>query len=206
MAVSIFDNILAKGAQQGIIPGKVLQARNWFRQAAVATTSINSGRLLTADASRLVKRPMVGQMYMFKYDPKGKETLPYYDIFPLIFPFESTYSGTKTPMSAQSFLGINMHYLPLLMRARLMDRLYDISTDKRFDDNTRLKISYSVLKGASKFQLFQPCIKRYLVSHLKSQFFQVHSNEWDLALFLPLQKFVGASMSQVHRESMARFK
>ena len=206
MAVTTFDDILAKGMRQGVTPGKTTQSRDWFRRAAMTTTAVNSGQLLRADQTRLVKRPVIGHMYLFKYDPKGKETLPYYDVFPLIFPFESSYSGTKAPMSGQSFLGINLHYLPLRMRAKLMDKLYDIATDKRYDDNTRLKISYDILKAASKFALFQPCIKRYLVSHIKSRFFQVHSDEWDLALFLPLQKFVGASMSQVHKESMARFK
>jgi len=66
-------------------------------------------------------------------------------------------------------------------------------------------MSYQILNTASRFELFRPCIKQYLVNHLKSKFFHVHSSEWDLALFLPLQKFVGASMGRVHADSMARF-
>jgi len=205
MVSYVFDDILKRGERQGVIPGKTTEARDWFRRAAVSTTNVNAGKLLRADPDRLVARPMIGGMYLFKYDPKGKDTLPYYDVFPVVFPFASSGTGTRAPLSGQSFHGINLHYLPVRMRAKLMDRLYDLSTDKRYDENTRLKMSYQILNTASRFELFRPCIKQYLVNHLKSKFFHVHSSEWDLALFLPLQKFVGASMGRVHADSMARF-
>jgi hypothetical protein len=58
----------------------------------------------------------IGKMYSFVYDPKTKEQLPYYDIYPLVFPIEYYNDG---------FLGINLHYLPPVLRARLMDALYE---------------------------------------------------------------------------------
>jgi hypothetical protein len=59
----------------------------------------------------------IGKMYTFFYDPKHKETLPYYDLFPLIF---------VVGPAAGGFLGINLHYLPPVLRAKLMDSLYQI--------------------------------------------------------------------------------
>jgi hypothetical protein len=131
-------------------------------------------------------------MYMFFYDPKHKATLPYYDRFPLIFPIERYKDG---------FLGINFHYLPLPLRAKLMDALYSLSSNTRYDEKTKLKLSYNILNGASKYAPFRPTIKRYLRSHVRSRFVKVFSSEWDIALFLPAHRFEKASASKVWRDS-----
>jgi hypothetical protein len=104
-------------------------------------------------------------------------------------------------MYEDGFLGINMHYLPLFVRAKLMDALYDLSSNKRYDDTTKLRISYSILKSAVKFKAFNPCIKRYLSTHVKSYFLNIPSSEWEIALFLPLARF-NVSESKVHRDSL----
>ena len=131
-------------------------------------------------------------MLLFQYDAKHKDTLPYYDRFPLIFPINIVKGG---------FMGINMHYLPPQLRAQLMDQLYSISSNDRYDAKTRLNLSYDVLNGASKFRLFRPTIKRYLQRQVRSRFIKIASSEWDIALFLPLQKFVGASSNKVYADS-----
>ena len=61
-------------------------------------------------------RPFYGKLNMFFYDPKFKKKLPYYDTFPLVLPLETYNDG---------FLGINMHYLPIPLRIKLLDRLVD---------------------------------------------------------------------------------
>ena len=86
-------------------------------------------------------------------------------------------------------MGINLHYLPLGPRAALMDGLYTLSSDKNYDEKTRLRISYDILKAASKFSLFRPCVKKYLFNHVQSPFYEVSSFEWDIALFLPVEMF-----------------
>ena len=35
--------------------------------------------------------PDIGGFYLYQYDPKWKDKLPWYDIFPLVFPFD--YAG-----------------------------------------------------------------------------------------------------------------
>ena len=79
-------------------------------------------------------RPFYGRLNMFIYDPKFKKTLPYYDTFPLVLPLESYSDG---------FLGINLHYLPISLRIRLLDRLNDFSTDTKFDESTILNVNYT---------------------------------------------------------------
>jgi hypothetical protein len=136
--------------------------------------------------------PKYGIMNLFGYDPKHKETLPYYDRFPLIFPFKRVKGG---------FLGINLHYLPLPLRAKLMDGLYSLANNRNYDEKTKLKISYDILNGASKYKYFKPCIKHYLTPHIRSRFVEIYSSEWDIALFLPTERFVGASKSSVYSDS-----
>ena len=53
---------------------------------------------------------------MFVYGPKHAKKLPYYDTFPLVLPLERYSDG---------FLGMNFHYLPIPLRMRLLDRMFD---------------------------------------------------------------------------------
>jgi len=101
-------------------------------------------------------------------------------------------------------LGINLHYLPPVLRAKLMDALYDTITNEKLDETTRLKISYNILQQASKYRFFKPCIKRYLISQVRSRFFYIEPSEWEMALFLPLDRFVGANKSRIYRDSRNR--
>ena len=86
-------------------------------------------------------RPFYGRLNMFIYDPKFKKTLPYYDTFPLVLPLEKYSDG---------FLGINLHYLPIPLRIRLLDRLVDFSNDTDFDEGTRLIVEYRKVKNIDK--------------------------------------------------------
>jgi hypothetical protein len=78
-----------------------------------------------------------------------------------------------------------------------MDGLYDITNNKRYDETTKLRLSYQTLNSASKFKYFKPCIKQYLFSQMQSKFVYVYPSEWDIALFLPLERFSKASKTQV---------
>jgi hypothetical protein len=110
----------------------------------------------------------------------------------LIFPIETSPDG---------FLGINFHYLPHPLRAKLMDAIYTTTTDKRYDDQTKVRISYNILKSASKYKAFKPTVKRYLYSHVRSQFLEIKAVEWDIALFLPLEKFKKSDKGTIWSDS-----
>ena len=139
----------------------------------------------------------IGKMFMFFYDPKGKATLPYYDIFPMIFPIGFQEGG---------FLGINLHYLPPYLRAKLMDALYSTASNDKYDNTTKLKISYEMLNRASKFGAFSPCVKKYLWDHVQSNFLYVEPSSWDTALMLPLERFQKATKTKVFNDSIAKVR
>lgn len=200
----VFDELLTKGVRSGQIPSRTQGAREWYRNAARNySTSIRKGgtregrtdfarinekKFISQEPSRLVTSLDPGNMYMFMYDPKWKDTLPFYDKFPLIFPIS---------VESDRFMGINLHYLPLQLRAKLMDALYETKTNNKYDESTKLKISYDILKGAARFKYFAPCIKQYLFKQMQSKFMYIYPSEWDICLFLPLERFEKASKTQV---------
>lgn len=85
-----------------------------------------------------------------------------------------------------------------------MDALYDNLNNTRFDATTRLKISYGILKGASRYKLFEPCVRQYLYKHVRSKFLIIDAKNWDQVLMLPIAKFEKASMSTVYRDSLSK--
>lgn len=190
MATELFTEILRNAPDMS---QKSVAANLWLREQAQGIRTVSNPKtLVTAQSERLVTAITVGRMYLFMYDPKMKQELPYYDRFPLIFPFRRVQGG---------FYGINMHYLPHILRARLMDNLYSLANNKANDDTTKLRLSYQLLNASAKYRFFQPCVKHYLNSHVKSRFLWIPSQQWETALFLPLERFVGATKQQVWRDS-----
>ena len=196
MPIQNFDSILAQGLRAGELPGRTEASRNWFRNTAKKFSQINQTQLLR-NATALTTRIEIGKLYMVAYDPKHKDDLPYYDKFPLIFPISKTPDG---------FLAINLHYLPYMLRAKLMDMLYNYVSDPKLNETARLKISYQILKNASTNKYIKPCIKRYLTSHLRSKFIFIEPVEWDIALFLPVENFQKATREQVWSYSRKMIK
>ena len=139
-------------------------------------------------------RPFYGKLNMFFYDPKHKKTLPYYDTFPLVLPLERYPDG---------FLGINMHYLPIPLRIKLLDRLVDYSNNTKFDESTRLMVDYNKLK---KVRLIRPTIHRYLSGYTKSQFRRIDADEFTVATLLPVQRFKKATAKEVWSDSRSMIK
>lgn len=194
MTAYVFDSLLTRGMQAGKVPARTQDARDWYRNTA-SKFQVSPSVLMRENASKFTNFTKPGSMLLFNYDPKHKNDLPYYDTFPLIFVVGPAEGG---------FYGINMHYLPLRQRAMLMDALYNTITNKRFDDSTRLKISYQILKSAATYKFFKPCFKHYLDKHIKSRKLLIDSVEWDMALFLPLQRFKKASTTRVYTDSIKK--
>jgi len=190
MTTDLFTNMLEKATD----PTRATNNANlWLREQAQSVHNVsNPKQLLSKQTDRMVSAVTVGRMYLFMYNPKMKDELPYYDRFPLIFPFKRVQGG---------FYGINMHYLPHMLRAKLMDSLYTLANNKNYDDSTKLRLSYQILNSASKFKYFEPCVKHYLNSHVQTRFLWVPADQWETALFLPLERFVGATKQQVWRDS-----
>lgn len=171
------------------------KSRGWFmkKQVELQKARIQPQKVIR-QGDNLQSRILPGRLYLFAYDAKLKETLPYWDQYPLVFPYEKTADG---------FMGLNMHYLPYILRVRLLDRLLDFANNKNMNETTRLKYSYATVKASSKLRLAQPCLKRYLAGHVQSRFLEIPANEWHTAMMLPVERFVGANKQTVWSDSFS---
>jgi hypothetical protein len=153
---------------------------------------VNRNALMREEPIQLSNREIVGSMYMFFYDPKGKKELPYYDSFPLVIVIGPADGG---------FLGLNLHYLPPILRAKFLDSLLDYTNNKKYDETTRFRLSYNLLQRAARMKYFKPCIKHYLNDQVRSRFARVPAPEWEIATFLPTADFQKGNKSKVHSDS-----
>lgn len=204
-----FKTIIDTQVRRGNIPQNTYESREWYRKKSIRTRNlkeVSSERILKIGRQNQRMKPtikgrmMLGKMFMFEYEAKGADKMPFYDAFPLIFPIEAHKDG---------FLGINLHYLPHTWRAELMDNLYDLRTDDEMDESTRLRLfnnGYNILKKSTKYRYFRPCVKKYLFEQVKSRYMEVPPEEWDIALFLPLERFVGATRRQVWLDSRKKYR
>jgi len=147
----------------------------------------------TKAATELANKTAVGSMFMMHYDPKYKMTLPYYDRFPLFIVVGEAKGG---------WYGLNTHYLPAVLKARFFDALLDtLTTGNNITENSRLAITYNLLKNTQKYKFFKPCFKHYLTTHVRSQIYWVSPEDWFRALFIQNEQFVKASRTKVYFDS-----
>jgi hypothetical protein len=161
------------------------EARDWYRQQAMSIGKVSPEEVMAnAGPFKLFQNVQginIGKMYMFFYDAKTKDKLPFFDMFPLVFPIE---------MYTDGFLGLNLHYLPPMDRASLMDNLYTLANNQKYNTTTKLTISYQTLKAYSnRFGGYQNCMKRYLFGQIRSPIHYVNPTDWDKALMLPVQRW-----------------
>lgn len=171
---------------------KARAAGDWFREKVKQAQA--SGKLRVVTPNQLLRRQeeggaVLGKMMFYKYDPKFAKKLPYWDMYPLVFPFEKVKGG---------FYGINLHYLPPRERAILMDQLNKYTTNKKYNESTRLRLNYNLLKG---FGRAIPCVKRYLTDNIKSRSVRINADEWEIAIFLPVERFQKQSKAAVWADS-----
>ena len=189
----LLDRIKTSLAKEGLTP-RTNASRAWLRAKVKDLKPTSSG--LMRDRDRLKSTSMIGKMYFYFYDPKTKDTMPYYDRFPLVIPIERYNDG---------FLGLNLHYIHPKHRMILLDKLSDTMSNDTYDEKTKLKINYKYLAAASRIFEANPCIKRYLFTQIQSRFLEITADEWDIAAMLPLESFVGATTSKVYADSRKKF-
>ena len=152
MVAKTFQTQLVRAIRSGVVISKGKESLDYLSSAAKTLRNVTSASIIReAEKSELVNinQLSIGKMYFFYYDAKWKDTLPYWDRFPCIFPLSRT---------NQYLLGLNLHYLPYDYRVELMDALYDIENNARSPENKRLKLSYGVLKATTQMKAYKPYI------------------------------------------------
>ena len=191
-----FLDTLKSAIKTSSATAKARAAGDWFREKVKQASA--SAQMRAVTPTQLLKRQeegsaALGKMLFYKYDPKFAKKLPYWDMYPLVFPFEKAPGG---------FYGINLHYVRPRDRAILMDQLNGFASNDKYDKTTRLKLSYNTLK---RYGRAVPCVKRYLGSHVVSQTVRIDADEWEIAIFLPVERFQKESASTVWKDSRRYF-
>ena len=172
---SVFDTIKKQAGNRDL-------SLNWYKKKISDLSSRISASRLMRDG-KIRKTPRFNRLHFFRYDPKTKAKLPYYDLFPLVMPIDTAKGG---------FLGINFHYLPIPARMKLLEAL-----DKR-----NFTGDYSKLKN---LRYIKPTIKHYLRSQFVSGFLDLDEEDYAPAIFMPVAQWKKSSQSQVWRDSRRRF-
>jgi hypothetical protein len=196
---NLFQKLELEAFRKGITP-RTAESMNWFRKKASQLGVVNRNEIMNAE--EVVRRnrgmPQPGDMIMYFYDPKHKRTLPYYDKFPctvVVGPAKNTIGYEN------GFHGLNLHYLPPILRAKLFDALLENLNNKKYDETTRIQANYELLKSSQANKYFRPCFKHYLIPHIRSRFAIIQPPEWEIAVFLPTAQWEKASQSQVWKDS-----
>ena len=128
-------------------------------------------------------------------EQKHKETLPYYDRLPLVLPFNTAKDG---------FLGLNLHYLPPKLRARLLTMLMEHKTNRTLTEKTRIAATWQTLNSSSKAPYVSLCVKHYLTKHMKTGFKVIHPSDWANAVMLPTERFEKAGLQKIWQEAVSK--
>jgi hypothetical protein len=191
------SNLFAKLEQEAFRAGITPRSRasiRWFKNKIGAMRSVNRQALMQEKEIQKMQADssMIGSMFMYFYDPKLKLTLPYYDKFPLII---------MVGPAAGGFYGLNLHYLPMTLRAKFLDTLMGMTNNKKYDTSTTFNVKYEFLQKAAGAKYFKPCFKHYLTKHVRGQVALVSAPEWEIATFLPTADFEKASQNTVWGDS-----
>lgn len=122
-----------------------------------------------------------GNMFLFDYNAKWKEKLPYWDMKPLIFPLGPAKGG---------FYGLNFHYLPPQQRAILLNAMRAQLQTGDSPELYRLMVNYKILaNNPARYPGFENCVKHYLSSNARN-FERIDPQSWEHVVVLPLQNWV----------------
>jgi hypothetical protein len=172
---------------------EIVDAQKWFKeQIRLLATDTKKYKMSDLRLRTSIPGSLVGSMLFYKYDPKYKETLPYYDTFPVAIIIGEYPDG---------WLGLNIHYLPPNLRIILLGKLLDLANNTKFDKSTKIMATYDLLSKTSKYRYFRPCVKRYLHGHVVSMLQIIRPEQWHRAIMLPVARFRKASESVVWAES-----
>lgn len=171
---------------------EIRDAKKWFKDKIKSLQGVNLKGTVMSDLRYRGKAPLPGRMIYYAYKAKGDGTLPYWDRFPLVVVLWE---------DAKYMQGLNLHYLPPKLRGTFLNALMNTINNADFDQKTKFDATYDILKSASKYRFFKPCIKLYLKKQVRSKIMVIRPQQWHKAIFLPTANFKGASNAEVWSDS-----
>lgn len=173
----------------------------WYQNQVkqLVGTQYPATRLQQEYVENMTGRMLPGRMYLINYsNPIGKGTpaLPYYDMFPLILPFN---------VESRHITAINFHYLHPASRIILLEKLSRFKIGDT-DIQTRIRADWGILSNFARFREVRASVKRYRKSQIKGRYLFIQPDDWTTAAVLPTEMFRGASKQQVYLDSNRKMR
>lgn len=151
-------------------------------KASEAKNPTTARKIIANNDQRGRSTAMLGRMYFYRYAPKYGDKMTKYDKFPMCIPIKRYGNG---------FMGLNLHYLSVGGRQRLLEMLLVYKSEALISDKTRLNVNYdTLLTSAALEKISKPCVHRYLWSQCRSRFIEIYPAEFDKAIQLPVEEWV----------------
>lgn len=169
----------------------------WYQDMIrkLGLTSITPQKVMKSDIGEMVTNVIPGNMYLFMYDPKTADKLPFYDTLPVVVMFRKVQDG---------FYGLNLHYLPPMMRMRLLDRMMEVVNDEALGENTKMMVTWKLLSNVSRYPGANVAVKRYLYNQISSRIMRIYPKDWRKTIMLPIDNFEKASRNQVFNDTRSK--
>ena len=132
-----------------------------------------------------------GAFIQYKYNPKYRDVLPFWDAFPSII----VMSKTK-----RHILGLNLHFVPVSMRKTLVG--YLVKTNKsNIKKGLPMKADYDHFKGLLKKLNLGVAVRKYIISRMSSDMSVINSNaDYLEALpYIQTKKLYGVESDNIYR-------
>jgi len=172
--------------------GDEVRADEWFKQLTDKIYSNRKSKANTFTNYRKSNAVMLGRVYAFRYDPKNKNTLSFFDETPLVIPFDF-----KDGVDSLGFLGINLHFIPRYQRKAVIQYFIKKNPEQVMKQG-KIDISYvQDLKNNPKFKYVYYCIRHYLLDHVRGGFYVIPQEDYINVIDLYSGKYIGKSESEI---------
>lgn len=152
------------------------------------------------DGTRKYPRSMrIGDVMAYGYTavtPISKH-FPYYDLYPLIIVLDT---------SPKHFLGVNMHFLPPLLRQRFFDQCRRTAAGTVAGGRASMSVEYTDIKEEAALEIGMACIRRYRFDAIRTRLIRVPSDQWLNAVNLPTMRIFpsGITPNKAWRDSLSK--
>ena len=156
--------------------GDQRRSAQWYQDQVkrLVGTSYPGPKFQREYSENLTNRMLPGRLYLINYsNPITKDKLPYYDMFPLILPFN---------IESSLVTAINFHYLHPTSRIILLEKLSRFKIGDT-DIQTRIRADWNILSNFARFREVRPAVKKYRRSQIKVDFFSYNQMTGQLPLF-----------------------
>lgn len=161
------------------------KSASWYQKKIAALRTISPTQIMK-DKEEYRTKPIKGEIYVYYYLPKHKDTLPYWDMFPMVL-----FLG----MDKDGALGMNFHYIRPAHRILLLDEI-----KKHGRGPKKTIITYDILSSFARSKYAEPTIKRYLWSQFGTPLRRIAVADIPTALLVPCEKFYKLDKNKVWKQ------